>query len=133
MTTPTPEEITTALDVLRRVPGVTDGHCLEDIVEIATPLEQAARELLTRWTDDPPVVHYAASQLVMVARSHGLVIDKKPGELIGWATVSDRTNSGGWVTEQGIWAPDDLEVARRCASPGERIVSLRLLPEGGKA
>lgn len=131
MSAPTADEINTALDVLRRVPGVTDGHCLEDIVQIALPLEQMARELLARWTNDPPAADYAASQLVLTARSHGLVVDKKPGEMIGWATVSDRMNCGGWVSEQGIWSPEDFDVARRSASEGERIVAMHLFPEDG--
>ncbi|WP_446224950.1 hypothetical protein ACTWPB_07485 [Nocardia sp. IBHARD005] len=136
MTTPTPEEITAARELLLRVPGVDGGHSLNAVAEIASPLVQMARELRT-WLQSStrtPDLGQLASQLESVAARHGLRITTDhepapPGSLIGYTHV--RACGGDWV----IATPARLyssNVVRAERPTGLRTVALYLLPEGGR-
>lgn len=74
MTNPTPEEITAALAVLRRVPGVRDIDSIGVIERKNAPIWRMTRELneLAVATDLTPVV------LAEVAARHGLCITTDP-------------------------------------------------------
>lgn len=138
MSTPTPDEITTALNTLLRVPGVDGGHSLNAVAEIASPLVQMARELRV-WlhgSTQKPDLGQLASQLETFAARHGLRIttDPDPGELIGYDVA--RHDGDEWVVdgEDGHWSPTAEGLARaRMHSPDSRVAALYLLPEGGQA
>ncbi len=137
MTIPTPDEITAALDVLRRVPGVDERSCLHDIGVDIRPDRLMARDVrawaIRMGTDialmaDPEI----ADELDEIAASHGLRITRDPGDLVGYTLARPCEDSPGWVvSNSGSWQPNDLGLAIAAALSHERVVAVRLLPEGG--
>lgn len=140
-TAPGRDEITAALAVLRRIPGVTDGHCLEDIAEISTPLVQLGYELRA-WLDtstQTPDVGQIIGQLTTIAGQHGLhIVDDPadPGEPIGYISLVPRDGhyGRGWrQSSDHLWRTDQLDEAETYArASGETIAGVHLLREGGQ-
>lgn len=138
MTIPTPAEIAEALDTLRRVPGVTDSHCLEEIVEISSPIVQMTQELIDAFRrHGVPGLGRLASMLEDTAKRHGLRITTDPGDIVGYAEVGPRCNGEpgySLVDEVGTWQPGDLDMAwADVAATGHLLVALHLVPKGGQS
>lgn len=136
MTAPTPDEITAALELLHRVPGVDGGHSLDAVAEIASPIVQMARELrewlkISRHTPD---LGQLASQLESIAPRHGLRIttDPAPGELVGYYAVApaDEQMHVKWIARH--LSPGTLADAAEAARDrfDSRVAAMHLLPEG---
>lgn len=137
MTAPTPDEITAALAVLRAVPGVTEAHSLKGIAQIASPYEQLAREICSRWQDDPPHSDRAWVELAEAAHRHGLCITTDPGELVGYTSVYPPALAEGWEHDEvHVWGRNELDAAREFATArtpqGQRLAAVHLLPEGAE-
>ena len=135
MSTPTPEEIRGAIELLLSVPGVTDGHCLEDIVEISSPLVQMTTELIDMFRrNGVPDLGRLASMIEDTAKRHGLRItaDPTPGELVGYVVTENKHTE---VTQYSTYGTTELDAARARAakSYGTAVAALHVLPEGGQA
>ncbi|MFD6400763.1 hypothetical protein [Nocardia sp. NPDC060249] len=142
MSAPRPDEITTALDTLRRVPGVADDTRLSRVPELASPLIQFGIEL-RRWISRgvTPDVGQLISTLETMAAAHGLRITTDPelGELIHYQVLHPGPfNPPEWKisrTQHAVEYPPTLKGLADIESHidfGERIAAVYLLPEGGQ-
>ncbi|WP_280304932.1 hypothetical protein [Nocardia neocaledoniensis] len=139
MTIPTPDEITAALDVLRRVPGVDERSCLHDIAVDIQHDRLMARDLrawaIRKGTDLALMADAEiADALGEIAARHGLRIARDPGELIGYSYAQPREFDPGWclVDMAGTWQPGDLDMAEEQVGGVQRVVALYLPAEGGQ-
>ncbi len=144
MSTPTPDEITAAIELLRRASGVTDRHTLNDIERLNSPIHRMAEHLHSFWTASaPPNAAIVEEHIRVAAARHGLRITTDPasGELIQYRLVLRAAN--GWILhDEGssyTASPGGLGAARvDCAEAADvegccpRIAALHLLPEGGQ-
>ncbi|MGS2805365.1 hypothetical protein [Nocardia sp. MW-W600-9] len=132
MTAPTPEEVTAALAILRRIPEINEHATLGAIERTNTPLRWMARELNEIWSENglPVWPGNIAAELETVAARHGLRIAADLGEPIGYAIVE---NDNTEVASYRVYSRADLEEARANAAKRRGGVVVALLPEGGQA
>lgn len=141
--TPTPDEITAALDTLRRIPDIDDQATLGAIERSNYPLRWMARDLHAQLAVDFPE-HPGALAIALSASAarHGLCItaDPEPGELIQYRVLHPTPfKPTTWDLSRTQHAhkyeptSEGLADAERDIAPGQRIAAVYLLPEGGKA
>lgn len=133
--TPTPAEVAAALAVLRRIPGVTDGHRLEDITEIASPLMQMAATLREWWIKSTPSSAFdLLIEVRAAAERHGLRITSEPAsELRGadcdpeaFGFVHIERKASGWTVTDGRITDNTADLPG--AGANERHAVVYLLP-----
>lgn len=144
MTIPTPDEITAALAVLRRMPGMCDNDTLGAYARANDPILRMARDLLHATADNP---YDIADNLVAIAARHGLRIttdpDPDPGKADGYRLMRPIDNGSAWAPSMhgaSCYLPNSAGLASAyedcalfsTASNPLRVAAFRLLPEGGQ-
>ncbi len=143
MATPTPDEITAALAVLRRMPGLCDNDTLGAYARANTPHRRMATDLLAWWNSPRSSAHDLEQELADSAARHGLRIttDPDPGELIQYRLV--RAAANGWLLQDPgtSYEPSagGLSAARADRATFDnpfavtpKLAALYLVPEGGQ-
>jgi hypothetical protein len=136
MSIPTPDEITSALATLHRMPYVRSDTTLAEIKGANTPFWWMTRDILGQLDSDSlPNPGELASILATCAARHGLRITTDPGRLIGYAEARQHGVNEDWVVQDGTWpsGPQGLADARKHKSTNTSLAAVYLLPEGGKA
>ncbi|NEW49370.1 hypothetical protein GV792_04840 [Nocardia cyriacigeorgica] len=138
MTTPTPDEITAALAVLR-ASGAEGDDTLDAIANRVSPLRRMAFDLRNRIQRTDPdqlsalqvdTIHHLLTSL---ADAHGLRITTDPGKLLGYLYVKNAETRQWYPQADRTWMADGLDNARTYGAPDTRLAAVYLLPEGGQA